>query len=204
MSTTSIFRWHAGQLQPLEYCEMADTAVAVADSWLVADGMVLALEVHRSRFLGAIPDNHPGLDPHGFWDAAIAAIPRTGDWFPRVELQVRDGAPLLVFRLRSAPARTRTVRLATHRGPDPRTSPLVKGPDTAALLRVRTEAQGRGADEAVILSREGFVIEGAYSSILWWRGETLCAPSTGLERVDSVTARSVIALATALGTDVYY
>ncbi|HEY8914157.1 aminotransferase class IV [Lacisediminihabitans sp.] len=204
MSTTSIFRWHDGHLQPLEYCDMFEAVVAVADSWLVTDGTVLALEVHHSRFLAGITGEHPGLDPAGFWDAVIAQIPRTGDWFPRVELQLRDGAPLLVFRLRSAPELTRAVRLATHRGADPRTSPLVKGPDTAALLRLRTEAQGRGADEAVILSPEGFVIEGAYSSLLWWRGEFLCAPSLDLDRVDSVTARSVIALATALGTDVHY
>ena len=204
MSTTSIYRWHGGQLQSLDYCDMSNAVVAAADSWLVTDGTALALEVHRSRFLGAISGNHPGLDPHGFWDAAIAAIPREGDWFPRVEFQLRDGAALLVFRLRSAPERTRTIRLVTHPGPDPRTHPLVKGPDTAVLLRLRTEAQRRGADEAVIISREGFIIEGAYSSLLWWRGETLCAPSPELERVDSVTARSVIALATALGTDVYY
>lgn len=204
MSTTSIFRWQDGRLHPLEYCDMFGTVVAVADSWLVTDGTVLALEVHRSRFLAGISDEHRGLDAAGFWAAAIAQIPRAGDWFPRVELQLRDGAPLLVFRLRSAPERTRAVRLVTHRGPDPRTSPLVKGPDTAALLRLRTEAQGKGADEAVILSPEGFVIEGAYSSILWWRGEFLCAPSLDLDRVDSVTARSVIALATALGTDVHF
>jgi hypothetical protein len=204
MSTTSIFRWHGGHLQPLEYCDMFGAVIAVADSWLVTDGTVLALEVHRSRFLGGINGDHPGLDAAGFWAAAIAQIPRTGDWFPRVELQLRHGAPLLVLRLRSAPERTKSVRLATHRGPDPRTSPLIKGPDTAALLRLRTEAQGRGADEAVIVSTEGFVIEGAYSSLLWWRGEFLCAPSLDLQRVDSVTARSVIALATALGTDVHY
>ena len=205
MSETAIYRWHDGKLDPLEYCDMSEVSVAAADSWLVTDGTVLALDLHRSRFLGAIDwALFPALDQEGFWDAAIAAIPRTGDWFPRVELQLRQGAPLLVFRLRSAPERNRSLRVATHRGADPRTAPLVKGPDTAALLRVRTEAQARGADEAVILSPDGYVIEGAYSSLLWWRGAILCAPSLELERVDSVTARSVVTLATALGVDVYY
>ena len=49
----------------------------------------------------------------------------------------------------------------------------------------------------------GFVAEGAFSALLWWRGDVLCSPAPELERVDSVTARSVITLATALGVDVY-
>lgn len=199
MSVTSIYRWHEGTLLPLEYCDMTETSIVAADSWLVVDGRVLALDVHRRRFLQAA-----GLSPaiDSFWDAAIATIPRDGAWFPRVELQRRGDGTSLVFRLRQAPERTRSVRLATHTGPDPRSSPRVKGPDTDALLRVRTQAQQRGADEAVILSPEGFVVEGAYSSLLWWRGDVLCAPSPELERVESVTARSVIALATALDIDV--
>ncbi|MET4782322.1 aminotransferase class IV [Glaciihabitans sp. UYNi722] len=205
MSVTTICRWHDGELDPLEYCDMSDVVIAAADSWFVTDGTVLALDLHRSRFWGAIDDRRfDDLDAEAFWNAAIAAIPRSGDWFPRVELQLRQGAPLLVFRLRSAPWRSRSVRLASHRGDDPRTSPLVKGPDTDALLRVRTEAQALGADEAVILSPDGYVVEGAYSSLLWWRGAILCAPSLDLARLDSVTARSVIALATALGVEVYY
>ncbi|MCU1558493.1 MAG: hypothetical protein JWN09_2488 [Microbacteriaceae bacterium] len=205
MSVTAIYRWHDGELEPLEYCDMSDVFVAAADSWLVTDGAVLALDLHRSRFLDAIDREHyPELDAERFWDAAIAAIPRSDAWFPRVELQLRRGAPLLVFRLRSAPERTRSLRLATHPGPDPRTSPLVKGPDTEALSRARTGAQERGADEAVILSSDGYVVEGANSSLLWWRGAILCAPSLEFDRVDSVTARSVITLATAIGVEVYY
>jgi branched-subunit amino acid aminotransferase/4-amino-4-deoxychorismate lyase len=201
MSTSSIFRWRDRALEPLEYCDMTDAAVLAADSWLVHEGSVLGLDLHRERFFHAAGRHAP---PEAFWDAAIAAIPRDGDWFPRVELQRRNDAPLFVFRLRSAPQLTRSVRLATHDGADPRTSPTVKGPDTAALSAARTAAQHRGADEAVILSSDGSVVEGAYSALLWWRGDALCAPSPELERVDSVTARSVITLATALGIDVLY
>ncbi len=201
MSTTSLHRWHDGVLQPLEYCDMTGIRILAADSWLVRDGSVLAIDLHRSRFLDAA-----GATPQAeeFWDAAIAAIPRDGDWFPRVELQQRGaGGKLFLFRLRSAPELTRSVRLAALDA-DPRTVPGVKGPDTDALLAARVEAQRRGADEAVILSPEGYVVEGASSALLWWRGDALCAPSPELERVDSVTARSVVALATALGVDIYY
>ncbi|MHC5795949.1 aminotransferase class IV [Lacisediminihabitans sp. FW035] len=202
MSESSIHRWHDGGLVPLDYCDMADTTIAAADSWLVSDGSTLALDLHRQRFFEAADGLIDDLDR--FWSASIAAIPRTGDWFPRVEVQLRSGAALAVLRLRTAPELTRSVRLATHHGADPRSAPRTKGPDTAVLLRIRTEAQAAGADEAVILSPDGFVIECAYSAILWWRGDVLCAPSAELDRVDSVTARSTITLATALGIEVYY
>ena len=195
--TSAVYRWHDDALQFLDYCDMADTTVEAADSWLVSDGRTLALDLHRSRFLAAAPGGE------AFWEAAVAAIPREGDWFPRVELQSRSGAPLFVFRLRSAPKLTRSVVVATHAGPDPRTRPTVKGPDLESMLRIRTAVQPLGAEEAVILSPDGYVVEGAYSAIVWWRGAILCAPAPELERIDSVTARSLLGMAAALGVETY-
>ncbi|MEQ1735300.1 MAG: aminotransferase class IV, partial [Rhodoglobus sp.] len=192
MSVQSIYRWHDGALEPLEYCDMTATSITGADSWLVSDGLTLGLDVHRTRFQSTAPDTDD------FWDAAIAAIPRDGDWFPRVELH---STGRLVFRLRSAPERSRSAVLATWAGADPRKTPRVKGPDLEAMLRIRTDVQRSGADEAVILTEDGYVVEGAYSAILWWRGDILCSPPAGFERIDSVTARSVLTLATALGLD---
>jgi branched-subunit amino acid aminotransferase/4-amino-4-deoxychorismate lyase len=125
-------------------------------------------------------------------------------WFPRVELRLQLLAPQLLFRLREAPKLRRSVTLATHTGRDPRTAPRFKGPDLEAMTRLRTLAQKRGADEAVLLSAEGWVAEGSTTSLAWWRGDALCVPSNDIERVDGVTIRSVITLATALGVDVLY
>lgn len=204
MSVQSIYRWHDGALEPLEYCDMTLTVIEAADSWLVSDGLTLGLELHRSRFMTSIPRGRfKQLDPDAFWDAALALIPREGDWFPRVELHSRLGGPRLIFRLRSSPERSRSAVLATWSGRDPRTTPRVKGPDLDKMLRLRTDVQKLGADEAVILSPDGYVVEGAYSGLLWWRGDILCGPPADLERIDSVTARSVLTLATALGLDTH-
>jgi len=203
--TASTYRWMGDALEFLDYCDMVDTTIEVADSWLVSEGRTLALELHRSRFLDSIAKSrYSEIDPVAFWDAALALVPREGDWFPRVELQSRSGAPLLVFRLRSAPERGRTAVLASHTGTDPRTAPTIKGPDLEAMLRLRTEAQEKGADEAVILSPDGYVVEGAYSSLVWWRGAFLCAPSSELERVHSVTSRALLGLASALGVELHH
>jgi branched-subunit amino acid aminotransferase/4-amino-4-deoxychorismate lyase len=203
MSSESIFRWRDGALEELDYCDMAGTRVLAADSFLVRDGRVRGLDLHRSRFLHAIPaTQRAGIAPEAFWEAAIAEVPRAGDWFPRVELQLRIHTPLLVVRVRNAPERSRSVRVATYAGPDPRTKPTVKGPDLERLGAVRSSVQPLGAQEAVLLSPEGYVIEGAYSALAWWRGDDLVFPDPALQRVDSVTARSLHVLATALGVRV--
>jgi hypothetical protein len=204
MSVESIYRWHEGALQPLDYCDMTDTTLEVADSWLVTEGTALAIGLHRERFLGSMSaDARITTGADEFWAASLAIIPREGDWFPRVELQNRSGARLLVLRIRSAPERTNNVAVATWEGDDPRTTPLVKGPDLAAMLRIRTSLQPVGAGEAVLLSPDGYIVEGAYSALLWWRGEILCGPLAEFERIDSVTVRSVLALAAALGIETY-
>lgn len=201
VATTSL--WQGGALVPREDCDVAPSTIEVADSWLVEEGLVRGLDLHRERFLTSIPRSRArGLDPDAFWDEAVASLPRTGSWFPRVELREQLGAPQLLFRLREAPVRQRSVVLTTHTGRDPRTRPTVKGPDLSAMIRLRTEAQTRGADEAVIVSPEGWIVEGSTTSICWWRGSTLCIPDRTLPRVDGVTVRTVLALATALGIDI--
>ena len=195
MSAVSIFRWNDDELHALgDGCDTTESAIVAADSWLVSDGNALGIGLHRERFLTTAT----GADD--FWDAAIAAIPTQGDWFPRVELH-SDGR--LLFRLRTAPERQRAAVLATWTGPDLRTQPTVKGPDLAAMLGIRTAVQSQGATEAVILSEDGYVVEGAYSGLLWWRGDILCGPPADLPRIDSVTTRSALTLAAALGLDTH-
>jgi len=196
MSVAAIFRWRDDALHPLDYCDVRAVTVLAADSWLVTDGLALGVELHRQRFMAGVAGRSSSVP--AFWDAAIAAIPRDGDWFPRVELHSNG---TLLFRLRSAPERSRSAVLATWNGPDLRTTPNVKGPDLDAMLAVRTSVQPLGAQEAVVLSPDGFVIEGAYSGLLWWRGDILCGPSASLARIDSVTARTTMTLASALGHD---
>ena len=210
LPVADVFRWGlnptTGQsgLELLDYCDLTDTTISAADSWLVTEGTTRALDLHRQRFMTSIPRAHfLSSDPGAFWDAAIAAIPRTGDWFPRVEMHAPSHAgPRYLFRLRSAPERRKEIVLATANG-DPRTTPTVKGPDLEALTRVRVEAQQTGADEGVILSPDGYVIEASQSELVWWRGSILCCVSPEFTRVDSVTRRSLLALAAALGVETH-
>ncbi|MFP7833053.1 aminotransferase class IV [Marisediminicola sp. LYQ134] len=209
------FSWSSGEL-----VEQADDApdtptaawpVVAADSWLVSDGAVAAIAVHRARFDAAVaaatgPGAGPDLDLDldAFWGAVIDRVPLEGDWFPRVELRDTGGGLLARFILRPAPDRALSVTVATHLGHDPRSTPTVKGPDLEALAAARDAGRARGAEEIVLLSPEGLVVEGGYSSLLWWRGDTLCVPPADLERIPSVTEASILALAAALGVEVIH
>lgn len=193
-----MLRWRNETLEPLEYCEPGAAPLLVADSWLVDEGRALALDLHRDRFRSALPTDRVS-EFDAFWSASLSAIPAAGALFPRIEY--RSSGFTLV--LREAPPRKRTAVLASWTGPDPRTVPETKGPDLEAMLRIRTAVQPLGADEAVILSDDGYVVEGAYSALLWWRGDILCGPPAEFARIDSVTARTVQTLAAALGLDTY-
>lgn len=195
MPLATTYRWRDGALEQLDWCDMTAVRVVAADSWLVDDGRALAIDLHRERFADAA-----GGDIDDFFDAVLARIPREGAWFPRVERHEPSGA--LVYREREAPRREESVVVQTAPS-DPRTAPSVKGPDLERMLALRTAVQPRGAGEAVILSPDGFVVEGAYSAIVWWRGDILMGVPSEFARVDSVTERALFGLATALGVETY-
>ena len=76
-----------GELVAANESNNQDARLAAADSWLVDDGRVRALDLHFARFRSAIarvaPDHERYLDK--FFEAVVAALPRTGRWFPRIE-----------------------------------------------------------------------------------------------------------------------
>ncbi len=184
----------------LDWCDPGGTdRLLVADSWRVVEGRVRGLDRHRARFLAAAAPYRD--DAEQFWLDVVAALPLTGDWFPRVELRDRADGSQLSLRLRPTPVTSTEVDVATAPF-DPRTLPLVKGPDLDALLALRTAVQPRGAGEAIIVDAQGRVVEGAYSGLLWWRGETLVRPYEALPRIPSVTADLVVEAARAAGVSI--
>lgn len=190
---SELLRWGDDAFVAIDYCEPGSAPITAADSWLVSDGMARALPAHRARF-----ERATGLVLDRFWPAMLERIPAEGQWFPRVELS----GSLLNLRLRPAPELHRTIVLATWAGDDPRRVPETKGPDFERLAAVRTAVQPRGAGEAVLLSADGFVVDGTTTALMWWRGDVLCVPALDLARVPSVTAATVRTLAAARGLDV--
>lgn len=193
----------AGQLSPISTAPTNELVLAVADSWLVESGRVRHLEEHFERFAKSVAAIDPQLSQESltdFFSAVKEIIPPEGRWFPRIEYHSNaPAAERLYLRLRTAPEQLGAITLWTHTEPDPRVDPLTKGPDLSLGMQLRRAAQMRGADEAILLNRDGYISEGALSSIVWWRGEVLCAPSNDIAWLPSITRQEVFAIAEQMG-----
>lgn len=184
----------------------ADAAgtVLVIDSWLVDEGRVRGLGRHAERF-GSACDRfrEPGAEgTNRFLRAVAESLPARGRWFPRVELVETGSGTRLRLWPRPAPPRTSTVRLWTAAGPDRRRLPAAKGADLDHLASLRAAAVTAGADEALLVSTEGHVVEGASTSIVWWRGDTLCGPPPGPGLLPGITRALLGELARTAGHQV--
>ncbi len=192
------YQFVEGELSPLEMA--LDDALTVADSFLVQNGTVRALDRHFARFASSISDERTRRQLPGFFASAVAVIPHSGDWFPRLEYRESQPAGQKLFlRIRTAPERTESVRLWTLADRDPRTNPAVKGPDLAICQQLRRAANLHGADEAVLVTEDGFIADGALSSIVWWENETLFGPDDTTPWLPSITRELVFELASQAG-----
>lgn len=176
--------------------DISSSKLMAADSWLVEDGRVRAFDHHRTRFGDAAAQVGMGdVITDDFWAAVVEKIPAKGEWFPRVDvLDVSpDAERELAFRLRPAPTRKQELKVLIPPYSDPRITPNRKGPDIALLERVREDAgEQYSCDEVLLINGDGYVIEGATTSLLWWDEETLCAQDPELGALPGVTSAVIL------------
>jgi branched-subunit amino acid aminotransferase/4-amino-4-deoxychorismate lyase len=176
------------------------TELLAADSWLVVDGRVRAVDRHWARFAATCAEHGVGSDAVAALRARVeGAVPSEGRWFPRVELR-SDGE--LAVQVRPAPPREPTVVAWIADVPDPRREPRRKGPDLERLAALRERAAAHGAGEAVLSDADGRLLEGAFTSLLWWEGETLCVVCDDAPVLPGVTRGLLVELAREQGAPV--
>jgi len=189
------------------FCETDDPGdIQIIDSWLVSDGAARGLELHAGRFSSACADMYAVrvAETMAFLRAAVARIPTRGRWFPRVELALVAGMPRHQLWIRSAPPARETVRLWLGQEPDRRSRPDVKGIDLDHLALLRRRALDAGGDDALIVSEDGRVLEGSSTSILWWRGDVLCAPPAGPQVLGGVRRSLLVNAVAGAGGEVAF
>lgn len=192
------YLFDGGELKPLD--QSLDESLSVADSFLVQDGQIRQLHRHLKRFSSSIPDEKTIRQLPGFFSEVVEKIPTGGDWFPRMEYRKSQPEGLRLFlRIRTAPERSETVTLWTFDEPDPRQNYLTKGPDLAIGQQLRRAANLHGADEAVITDQDGFIADGALSSLVWWRDGKLYGPDSRTNWLPSITRELVFELAQQAG-----
>jgi len=158
---------------------------------------VRGLEHHERRFARGCAA--AGVRPERSLAGVVAELPRSGRWFPRVD--VRGGGEVEVA-VRPAPPREPAVVAWVFDGPDPRRAPRRKGPDLARLGDLRAAAAAHGAGEALLRDAGGRLLEGAYTSLLWWEDDVLWTVPEDAPVLDGVTRRLLLGLAAEEGVTV--
>jgi branched-subunit amino acid aminotransferase/4-amino-4-deoxychorismate lyase len=191
----NVLRWSAGGLRPSGDDPAA--ALLAVDSWLVDDGAVRGYDLHWERFGGWCRElGFPDLAR--FRAAVTAALPRSERWFPRVEAVEANGSLELQLRLRPAAPLVRDAAVIVGAPGDARVRPRWKGPDLKLLLALRARAVAAGAGELLVCDGEGRLVEGAFTSLLWWEDGALWT-TPGERTLPGVTRALLLAIAQARG-----
>ena len=138
----------------------------VADSWRHSSARTNGLHLHLERF-----SRTAGPLPPGFVDEMLSLLAQ-GELFPRI---AAVSSRLLLDIRPAPPARTET-RLTYVTAPDPRTQPLVKGPDFGSLRTYRSRHQVPDTDDTVITAPDGAMLETSTGALVMWDGNMLCIP----------------------------
>ena len=172
--------------------------VVAADSFVVDQGKTVGYDRHLARFAAAITDAGFSLDAElaEFVSRCEMWIPREGRWFPRFDLVTSPEDHYFRYHHRLAPAQQDSASLIVAPS-DTRLVPHRKGPDLDRMGDLRWWAYSRGAQEALILSPDGIVVEGAYSAIAVIDPDTheLALTPRSFTRIPSVTEDIVRTLA---------
>ncbi|GAA3584690.1 aminotransferase class IV [Klugiella xanthotipulae] len=205
---SELFWWDGTRLNPATDPEPIERPLLAADSHRVVDGRAVGLDRHRERFLfSALIMGFTDLAEYTpYYAASAQLLDGKGEWFPRYELVSCPDGPRLALLRRVAPPRTSGVALITNFS-DPRRMPTVKGPDLRALRRLNDATRSTDAvvtsdgpaHETVLCTSQGLVIEGTTTSLLWWRGGTLCRIADNQPRVRSITEEIILAVSAEWG-----
>jgi branched-subunit amino acid aminotransferase/4-amino-4-deoxychorismate lyase len=137
-------------------------------------------------------------------DIASVLAGQTGDGALRVFV---TSSGTRIVTLSEPPIRTQLRRLSSQ--PAPWIRPLgTYGPASAKTMSygpnmsaVRA-AERAGADDALLVSLEGLVLEGTTFTVMWVREGRIFAPDLNLGLVDSISRRTVLELAAEMEIDV--
>jgi aminodeoxychorismate lyase len=104
-------------------------------------------------------------------------------------------SPTIVMSLHNAPAFGAPPRwkliTSSHRLPANEPLAQFKTCNKLAQVLARAEADAAGADEALLLNTDGFVVEGASSNLFWIERDTICTPPLAAGILAGVT-RAVV------------
>jgi aminodeoxychorismate lyase len=114
-------------------------------------------------------------------------------------------SPTLVMSLHAAPGAGAPLRwkliTSSHRLPAKEALAQFKTCNKLAQILARAEADAAGADEALLLNTDGFVVEGASSNLFWIERGAICTPPLASGVLPGVTRAVVLELCRTLAVE---
>ena len=138
----------------------------------VRDGRFPFLQRHLARLARSI--EALGLPPLTR-DPEPMVRPFAGVGDGVVRLEVQRGQPIVTVRELPPDAPPRVIGATRVHSPYPH-----KTTERDAFDAALHEARAAGADDALLLTSDGFVAEGTVWAVCWWEGERLRAPALDL------------------------
>ncbi len=135
-------------------------------------------------------------------DCSIRVVVTRGSGHPGVDLPGR--VVVLAEPLPNLPEAYRLVPLPApwHPGGDPWELSGVKSTSYAPNMAAQRRAQAAGFDDALLVSREGWILELPTSSVGWFHEGSVQTPALDLGILDSITRRVVLDEASRAGLEV--
>jgi branched-chain amino acid aminotransferase len=111
---------------------------------------------------------------------------------------------IFVRRFNPAPRRLyasgfNAILARTRRNPRSALDPRIKSANFLNSILAKREAEAAGAEEAILLSMDGWLTEGSISNLFFYRNGTLYTPSSQAGILEGITRRVVLELADQAG-----
>jgi branched-chain amino acid aminotransferase len=165
---------------------MDEPAYGLIETMRVRDGGIPFLARHLARLERSLDElglARPAQAPA----ALVTPFAATGDAVLRLE--VRDGRASVTVRV--APPRDAPAVITAS---EPHRPYRHKTTERDCFVNAVAEAGRAGADDALLLTPDGFVAEGAVWSVFWWDGDMLCTPALDLSILPGIGRARVLDL----------
>lgn len=154
-------------------------------------GRPFGLDAHLERMSRSAANLRLPFDPEALRADVAALLARAGDADALLRLVVTRGGRRLAL-VEDLPAPPPTVRLASVTYAPPRILDGVKSLSYAGNMLATRLAREQGADEALLVTPHGRVLEAPTSTFFWVRDGVLRTPPLDEHILDSITRRLVV------------
>jgi branched-chain amino acid aminotransferase len=154
-------------------------------------GRPFALDEHLTRMEGSAANLRLEADVPALRSDVEALLEKAGDVEALLRLVITRGGRRLAF-IEPLPEHPPSIRLATVTYAPTRVLDGIKSLSYAGNMLTTRLAKERGADEALLVTPHGRVLEGPTSTFMWASGGTLRTPPLGEHILDSITRRLLL------------